>query len=157
LATIITIVTSASVAVIQILPVAVPPRWVPNSPETAGIGSRPRMLMVRTKKKTLQMYLMKRSVCGPSAGGAAATAHHQRHQRDQQHAGQGDHRDLVGEQRDLAVRRQRTEMGRPLDQRMLNDVLERALGVRRGRRFMCGRLYHSFPIASLTSSGSSTT
>ena len=30
------------------------------------------MLTVRTKKKTLQMYLMKRSVCGPSAGSATS-------------------------------------------------------------------------------------
>ena len=62
----------ASVAVIQMLPVAVPPRWVPNSFDTTGIGSRPRMFTVSTKKKTLQMYLMKRSVCSCSAGSATS-------------------------------------------------------------------------------------
>ncbi len=70
--TIITIVTIASVAVTQMLPVAVPPRCVPNRFDTAGIGSRPRMLTVSTKKKTLQMYLMKRSVCSCSAGSATS-------------------------------------------------------------------------------------
>ena len=114
--TIITIVTIASVAVTQMLPVAVPPRCVPNSVDTAGIGSRPRMLTVRTKKKTLQMYLMKRSVCScerrlgdflaevladgfehvrragrhqrVDAALAPAALDQHRHERDQQHAGQ---------------------------------------------------------------------
>ena len=83
------------------------------------------MFTVRTKKKTLQMYLMKRSVCGCSAGSAtsfrrywqtasitlrgagrhervdaalaAAAPHHHRHERNQQHAGQREHRNLIGE------------------------------------------------------------
>ena len=54
------------------LPVAVPPRCVPKSDEITGIGSMPRMFTVNTKKKTLQMYLMKRSVCSCSAGSATS-------------------------------------------------------------------------------------
>ncbi len=66
------IVMIASVAVIQMLPVAVPPRCVPNRFEMTGMGSRPRMFTVRTKKKTLQMYLMKRSVYWCSTGSATS-------------------------------------------------------------------------------------
>ena len=54
LTTIMTSVISASVAVTQMLPVAVPPRCRPNSAETGAIGSRPSRLTVRTKKKALQ-------------------------------------------------------------------------------------------------------
>ena len=121
------------------------------------------MLTVRTKKKTLQMYLMKRSVCGLQrrlgdflpqvladrldhvrpAGRhervdvalAAAAPDHHRDERDQQHAGQRQHRNLIGKDRDDAVRRQRPEVGRALDERMLDDVRERAFRMS-GRRLV---------------------
>jgi hypothetical protein len=57
----------------------------------------------------------------------------------QQHTGQEHHRDLIGKERDLAVRCERTEVRRPFDQRMLDDVLERALflgGLVFGRGFL---------------------
>ena len=43
--------------------VAVPPMCVPNNAEIDEMGNRPRMLIVRIKKKIVQTYLTKRSVC----------------------------------------------------------------------------------------------
>ena len=94
-----------------------------------------------------------------------AAAGQDRHHGDQQHAREREHGDLIREQGDHAVRRQGTEMRRPLDQRMLNDVLERVLGVA-GRRgvvfrvcgFVCGLGGHDRSrIANFTSNGSKTT
>ena len=72
--TIIRRVVRARVAVTQMLAVAVPPMCRPvRSGVTAAKGTSPRRLSVRMKKKTLQMYLMKRSVCSPSAGWATSS------------------------------------------------------------------------------------
>lgn len=62
LTTIISMVITDNVAVTKIFPVAAPPTCVPNNALIAGIGRSPSKLMVKIKKKTLQMYLMKRSV-----------------------------------------------------------------------------------------------
>jgi len=128
LATIIIMVTRASVAVVQMLPVAVPPRWVPKRFDTAGIGSSPRMfdgqheeedapdvldeaigvLVQRRFGDFLAKVLAYRfePVCGPrghhrvNAVPAAPALDQHRHQRDQQQAGQGEHRNLIGKNRD---------------------------------------------------------
>ena len=74
LTTIITRVVIASVAVTQMLAVAVPPMWRSKAAGMiAAIGNRPSRLSVSTKKKTVQMYLMKRSVCSPRLGRATSS------------------------------------------------------------------------------------
>jgi hypothetical protein len=197
--TIIAIVISASVAVTQMLPVAVPPRCRPNSDETAGNRQQPEdvhgqheeehapdvldeaigVLVQRRLGDFLPDVLAHRLEHVGAAGRheavdiapAAAAADHDRHECDQQHAGERDHRDLIRKNRDHAVRRQRTEIRGALDERMLDDVLERALrvGGRRGMTLGCVLLLHNSltdpagprsihsAIASFTSSGSSTT
>jgi tetratricopeptide (TPR) repeat protein len=76
------------------------------------------------------------------------------HHGDKQQTREGNHGDLIGKERNRPVRRQWTEVGRPLDERVLDDMLERALFFG-DLVFSRGRLDHR--IASLTSSGSSAT
>ncbi len=65
-------VIRARVAVIQTLPVAAPPMLAPKI-RAELIGSRPSRFTVKTKKKTVQMNLMKLSVYGPRAGRAISS------------------------------------------------------------------------------------